>query len=368
MSEGKRTIRKRYIAALLFLTGILLLQGSSLTAQVQVEASLSRDTVWIGDQLELTLRVVQPPGLKVTIPDYRDTIPSGLEVVTPPVTDTVTRKDGRLEITRRWKITSFDTTGGVQVGPFEVSWQQDSLTARLQTRPLVLIVRLPEVDVQSGPKEIKEPLKVPLTWQEVLMWGGIALLLLAALFFLIRWWRRRKEKPTPGKKTRPAEPPHVIALRELKKLEEEKLWQQGKVKEYYTRLTDILRTYLEYRYDVKALEQTTAETIEALRKAGFREKELVSLLESILSTGDLVKFAKYRPEPDVNNKVLQDTYRFVRETIPSWKEEEKEEKNGQEIAAERVPAGQEGVKAIAPKKGKGEGMTMPEKKEEEGDE
>ncbi len=291
-------------------------------AQVDIRASLSRDTILIGDQLAFTLQVVQPEGLEVQLPLFADSIPSGLEVLDKPRTDTLRRKDGRLVITRTWKVTSFDTSGVVLVDPVEVSWEKDSMQARLETRPLQLVVQLLPVDEQEGPKDIKKPYKIPVTWQEVVMWSGLALVLAALIWLAITYWLKRKAgKGLPEIKRKPAEPAHVFALRELNALKEARLWQQGRVKEYYTRLTDILRNYLEYRYGIRALERTTPETLEALKDTGFNDNRLSGMLENILQTGDLVKFAKFIPQPDVNESLLLDAYVFVNETKESWKKE-----------------------------------------------
>ena len=321
--RGAQRKRVRNVIFGFLLTLLIPLAGYS---QVDVQASLSRDTKLIGDQVDFSLRVVQPEGLQVHLPLFADSIPGGLEVIGKPRTDTLHRKDGRLEITRTWKVTSFDTTGVVLVDPVEVSWEKDSMKARLQTKPLQLVVRLLPVDEKKGPKDIKDPYRVPITLQEILIWSGIALLLALLIWLGIRYWKKRKEGDRlPEIRRKPAEPAHVFALRELNTLKEQRLWQQGKVKEYYTRLTDILRTYLEYRYDIKALERTTAETLAALKETGFNDNRLTSILENILETGDLVKFAKYIPQPDVNESVLLDAYVFVNETKESWKKEEKKE-------------------------------------------
>ena len=311
----------------LLLAGMLFLPVVGRAQEVTVESALSRDTILIGDQLDLTLRVVQPADLQVTLPEFVDSVSKGLEVVGRARTDTVRRKDGRLEITRTWRVTSFDTSGVVLVDPLVVSWQKDSLKARLETRPLQLVVRLLPVQTDKGPKDIKQPYKLKITWQEVLLWSLLALALAVLLWLGIRFWKKRKEQEgLPAIRKKPAEPAHVFALRELNTLREARLWQQGRVKEYYTRLTDILRTYLEYRYGIRALEQTTPETLEALKASGFNDNRLRGILENILETGDLVKFAKYIPQPDLNESVLLDAFVFVNETKETWKAEEAGEK------------------------------------------
>ena len=119
----------------------------------------------------------------------------------------------------------------------------------------------------------------------------------AAVWLLLRLIK--KFKKTKKEIIEPAitDPAHVIAFRELEKLRNEKLWQKGETKKYYTRLTEIIRQYLENRFKVYSLELTTSETLEALVKSGFRKDESYNTLKSVLTAADLVKFAKYKPEP-----------------------------------------------------------------------
>ncbi|HPY67608.1 MAG TPA: hypothetical protein PLP03_05530 [Bacteroidales bacterium] len=110
------------------------------------------------------------------------------------------------------------------------------------------------------------------------------------------------------------DPPHIIAFRELERLREEELWQKGDVKKYYSRLTEILRQYLERRYGVNSLEMTTSETLNALVESGFKKDEAYSTLKSVLNDADLVKFAKYKPEPAENDKSFSNSWQFVEVT------------------------------------------------------
>jgi hypothetical protein len=106
-----------------------------------------------------------------------------------------------------------------------------------------------------------------------------------------------------------------VALSELDKLKEEQLWQHDKVKDYYTRLTDIVRVYLEERYEVPAMEQTTQEILAEFKGDSSEIKgKLFTGLQKTLETSDLVKFAKYTPLADENHFVLVNAYTLVEET------------------------------------------------------
>ena len=97
-------------------------------------------------------------------------------------------------------------------------------------------------------------------------------------------------------------------------LKEKKLWQNDQIKQYYSGLTDILRTYLENRYRISALEQTTYEIVSTLKQQNLTEQKALNLLSFVLEYGDLAKFAKYKPLPDENDKSMKNAYAFIEKT------------------------------------------------------
>jgi hypothetical protein len=143
--------------------------------------------------------------------------------------------------------------------------------------------------------------------------GGSLLLigLIAFVFYCIS--RRRKNKPLffPAK---PAEPAHIVALRELNLIKTEKLWSTDKHKHYHTTLTNIIRQYIESRFGLYAMEQTTDEIIQSFRNENIISKELLSELSDNLSLSDLVKFARYTPQASENEAGLNFGFKFVNQT------------------------------------------------------
>jgi len=125
---------------------------------------------------------------------------------------------------------------------------------------------------------------------------------------------------------KPKEAPHVIALRELDRIKNEKIWQKDKTKQYYSEVTDVLRNYIEDRFEIRAMEQTTDEIMDSFkyRRDLLSEKSFTNLGQ-ILSIADLVKFAKYKTLPDDDNLTLVNSYFFVNDT-------KKEEPKKPEIA------------------------------------
>lgn len=127
----------------------------------------------------------------------------------------------------------------------------------------------------------------------------------------------------------PAVPPHERAIQDLETLHNQKLWQSGKVKSYYTRLTDIVRTYLEGRYGIRALEQTTDEIMRELRTADLADRSR-NELRDLLRTADLVKFAKHQPAAEENEVFYYTAYYFVENTKQAPEAEEAGKTDGGE--------------------------------------
>ena len=107
---------------------------------------------------------------------------------------------------------------------------------------------------------------------------------------------------------------YEIALERLNEIRQEKLWQKGRPKDYHTQLTDVLREYIHRRYGISALEQTSAEVLRAIQPQLKEQKELFAILQHILQLADLVKFAKYHPLIEEDEKSLSQAYKFVEET------------------------------------------------------
>lgn len=178
---------------------------------------------------------------------------------------------------------------------FAASVPGDTARRTLSTNALVLTVTTVPVDTSQDFRDLKPPLSIPMTPQEILLYSGIILAIVAGAYVAYRFWKRRKARAgAGGTAAAAARPAHVIAFEQLAVLKEKKLWQQGHVKEFYSEVTEILRRYFENRYTMMAMEETTDEIIAGLRKLRFPEQMLAEA-ERILRRADLVKFAKYQP-------------------------------------------------------------------------
>ena len=175
--------------------------------------------------------------------------------------------------------------------------------------------------------DVKPQWNLPFRFGEVsgyAQWGALALvLLLAAAYALKRYLESRGKRLGDLFRPSPPQPPHVVAIKALEALHHQKLWQNNKHKQYYSALTDILRTYIAARWGVGAMEMTSDEIIEAMRSEELPDKARMDLT-AILRDADLVKFAKATPDAEQNEADYLKAYYFVEETKVAEAEEETE--------------------------------------------
>jgi hypothetical protein len=292
---------------------ILSLPVALKSQDVSVSAAFDTTSIMIGDQIHFSVTVEQPSGMKLEIPVFRDTIAKYIEILSGPHKDTSQIQGNRLRITDSYLVTSFDS-GYYKVKPVYAELNDIGGLKRYFSVYSILEVhrvRLAPPDTSAKIFDIKGPYRAPLTLGELLPWILVALLAAAITWMVIRLIKLNRR--TAGKQTAPVitEPAHVIAFRELEKLKEEQLWQKGETKKYYTRLTEIVRQYLENRFDVYSMEMTTSETLQALLRTGFKRDEHYNRLKMVFTAADLVKFAKHKPDPDENEKCFSDSWEFV---------------------------------------------------------
>jgi hypothetical protein len=283
---------------------------SCVSAQVVATFKSDSTKVEIGDHLGMKLVISTDPGIILDFPKF-----SG---------DTI----GKIDILKKGKIDTARYTQDIVISAYEegryffnpskiyfLDKSKGSLDSTY-TNDWQILVTAPAVDTTKPIKPIKAPLKVDYKLSEFTWWIAGGIILLLALIGFIIWYRWNKNKPAPTvARPRPKEPAHIWATKELQKLEQEKLWQNDEVKQYHTRLTDILRLYLEFRFNYYAMEATSEEIIEQTRGLAI-EGDARDKLGSILRLADFVKFAKLNPAPDQNIKSLQDAIAFVDLTKP----------------------------------------------------
>lgn len=311
--------KETWIAVLILLLSIFGI-NSCFSQNITVSAELDTNAILIGQQtrIKLTVQYKTDQGeIKIDFPKINDTLIKQVEVVEKSKIERFipdSNDMSRLAQTQTLIITSFDS-GYYAIPPFKFTIRGDS-NKTFETEPLLFSVNTVAVDTTQNIKDIKPPIEVPFSWKELLpyvYWGLGGLAVLAALIVLVtRYLRNRKKKPLP-EIIIPKIPPHVTALEQLEKLKEEKLWQQGKLKQYYSGISDILRQYIEHRFYINAMEQVTDEIMHAFRTADASD-EIKAKLRQVLFLADLVKFAKEQPLPNENELCLEHAFELVNST------------------------------------------------------
>ncbi len=282
-----------------------------LVAQVSVRASLDSSSLLIGAQTNLRLELIHNKNLRIQHPILKDSIVSGLEILSVAKPDTVVQENEMISVTTNVLITAFDSAL-YYIPPFIFISENDTF----ETNPLSLKVYSFSVDTTKGVYDIKPIYKAKINWKLVLFVVLSILLSLIVLFVLYRFVIKRfftKQLAVVSEKL-PDIAPHETALKELDRIKSEKIWQQGRLKEYYTEVSTVLRQYIEHRYLIAALEMTSDEILENIKVAKISDAFVFERLQQVLLLSDLVKFAKWIPDTMEQEKTLQNAYSFVNET------------------------------------------------------
>lgn len=288
-----------------------------------VSAAIDSTTLFIGDQTDLHLRATCEVGEQVQLPVVAEDLIPGIEVVDRTIIDTTTLDDGRVQYNQYLTLTSFqDSLFYIEPLPFVSG--DDTLWSESLMLNVVQPFEMDSTDMAIT--DIKGIYKAPIWWWGILRWVLLALAIAGigiGGYYLITYLRSRYgDKAEEVVATEPLRPAEEVALEKLDAIREQKIWQAGQVKEYHTQLTDVVREYIARRFDVSSTEQTSDETLRAMRLLLNEQKDLYEQLRKMLSLADLVKFAKWTTTPDENEKSLRDAYTFVKETTPVEEEVE----------------------------------------------
>ena len=273
-------MKKQIFYILLFISTI------SFAQKPMVKAEIDTTNIRIGEQFQLKISVDETQN--VIIPKIQL---KGLEVIDSTRIDTI-----KNSLIRRYILTGFDS------GAFYIPQQQIFVKNQaFLTDSLLINIATIAIDTAKVKKfPIKSIKKEPYTFDDFKIYIYLILAILAIIGFWIYWFVIRKRKETEDAPTYRTLPPFEEAILRLNELDEKLLWQNNKIKEYYSELTEIVRGYIERELKVPALENTTDEVlamIKDFKNADSIEtsKETIKKLKDLLQEADLVKFAKSKP-------------------------------------------------------------------------
>jgi hypothetical protein len=298
-----------YIKPLLTLVCVTLISVCTF-AQTSFEIIPDSTQITIGDHLGILLKLKTQKENIIAFPLFSGDTIGKLEIIERKKIDTLFINN-IAEYSQRLVISAFDSGTYTITNIAAIVNNTDTSIAD----PFTIYAKTLAVDTSQPIKAIKAPIDVKLELSDYKYFILASLLLLIAIIGLIIYLKRKKAPEVKAEKHNITLPPHVWAIQELKALDVEKLWQKDEHKKYYSRLSDILRTYLELRYKVLALESTTEE-IQVLLRTIKIKKELKENLIEMLTTADFAKFAKLNPLPDQNIRSMDIAIDFVEKTKP----------------------------------------------------
>ncbi len=277
--------------------------------QVDVSAELDSYEMLVADQRPLHLMVHLSKGAEVKAVDLSDlTKDKEFEMVREEKWDTI--QTGANTILKKDIIFQYFDVGEFTIPKIPVSYTINGRqgTAYSQVVPIT-ILPAPTQDSLAMLMPIKDIIQEPFTWEDLWPWApiGLVLLLLGGGGF---WYYKRMQNEALPEPIPVPIPAHETALHKLDALKKAKLWQQGQVKEYQSKLTYIVREYLENRYKVQALESTTDQILRDLKHLNF-SSDLKGKLREMLQLADMVKFAKAQPPIEIHERLMKDAEEFV---------------------------------------------------------
>ncbi|MCQ2361103.1 MAG: hypothetical protein MJ009_06480 [Paludibacteraceae bacterium] len=301
---------KNLIILLTLFSALLFALGAN--AGISVYGKIEPSKMVMGDQARLRYELTQDKAEKVSCPLFTDTVTTGVDLVEVVKPDTVDLGDGRIQVNLEYIVTAFDS------GFYFIPAQKfESESEYASSKPLGLVVDRVQVQAESDINPVKDIMNPPFSWAEFFYWAGIVLLVLVVLaavaYILMKYVFKKKVTIIPHKEE-PVIPPYVIALRRLEEIKDSKAWQSD-IKGFYTQVTDVIREYIDKQFSINAMELTTDQILE-LTKRNPEFEQVRAMLKEMLQLSDLVKFAKYIPLEDDNNRSMINAFAFVEKTKP----------------------------------------------------
>jgi hypothetical protein len=304
----KTDILKRIVVNIL-----LLLTAEMASGQVNVESSIDSMEIFIGEQVRMTVNVTMKHGQRLAMPVFKPTeqITPGVEVLSEGAADTAELDNDMVRVSKQYTLTSFDENlyylPPVKVKVDGKEYSSKNLALKVLTVPVDTL----HPNQFFPPKSVQDN---PFLWSEWsgVFWLSVLVLILIMLAVYLRL-RLRENKPIIASvKIIKRVLPHQKAMQQIEQIKADRLVSSENQKEYYTKLTDTLRKYIEERFGFNAMEMTSDEIIERLQQA--EDRRMIDELRELFTTADLVKFAKYSTLINENDANLVNAIEFINTT------------------------------------------------------
>ncbi len=303
---------------------------------IRVNGSIDKDSILAGQTFNYNINIRAPKGYIVNLDELKDTLSKSIDIVgRGEISEQVADKSDDIIVSQLLTLTSFDT-GYVEIPSIGIKYYKsadDTTTYTSFTNYMDIYVKPVSIDTTIAYMPIVEPIKQNVTFEETLPYFGGTIILAGLILLAIYLIRRIKNKEKiVVEEEKPQIPAIVTAREKLSVLKESNLWQSGRYKDYYTDLTDIAREYLEGQFNIDAIEMTSEEILNEVKKIQL-DNLTFNKLQNTLITADLVKFAKATPNSAENETAFNDINSFVEESFIFHQESEK--KKAEEAKAKK---------------------------------
>ncbi len=295
----------KYISIFLFLVCSQIIGQQNITFSLVSE----KNKIEIGDYLKVSMRITYPAHLvpsELSFPvletnqSLNDTI-DVIEVLPIKTNSTSDNQGNPIMVWQQDFIIGIYAGGNIALGPFNFVHGQDTILSNIAT----ITVNTPEIQEDKEFVDIKSIQEDPYTfWEKVWlwiktywMWLLIPFVLIIGIIVLVYYINK---KPKEEIVSEPSFPLPDLLFQRLLQIEQEKLWQDGKHKEYYSEVTDVIRRFLEYKYEIPTLEKTSDEIIQSLHLVNVNKNDY-NQLKNLFGLSNMIKFAKSLPTPEENS-------------------------------------------------------------------
>ena len=329
-------MKNKILHILIFLMAIITPYKYCHSQDVIVDGKIATDTILTGHPFDYSLDIRMPKGYIINWNELKDTLNKSVEVISrSEIKEQPIDNSSDILLTQHLTLASFDT-GYIEIPSIGIKYYKsakDTSVYTSYTDYMYIYVEPAAIDTTMAYRPIKMPIKQNITFEETapFVGGGIILAgLVLLIIYIIR--RSRKKTNTEEEEVKPQIPAIITAREKMAQLKESNLWQSGKYKDYYTDLTGIAREYLEGQFNIDAIEMTSDEILDEVRKIQL-DNLIFSKLQNTLITSDLVKFAKAIPSPAENENAFKDINSFIEESFVFHQEQEK--KKAEEAKAKK---------------------------------
>ena len=329
--QGNTILSKLLILALVVYTLVLskditFAQKSNDTessAFVKVTTHVDKDEVTIGDKVKFVIRVKYKDDITIQFPEVGKQIGVFAIKETAPAETPKREKDGYSVVERDYMLSSYEI-GRQTVPSLKIKYKGSQGDGEVAANEVIIDIKgvIKEGEISGDIKDILPPVDVPTSIKRLILWisVGLGALLLSGVIYGLVYKFRKRSKIQEQQSIRRT--PHETAYELLERLSKEDLIAKGLVKEYYYRITNILRHYIEARFGLLAPERTTEEFLTEMAHTNQLDATHKILIREFLERCDMVKYAKYGPSRIEIKETYDAAKRFIDETKERLKEKE----------------------------------------------